>query len=95
MTRRSCSTASPARASFANIVQNPKVSLTLDVTDLGRDVIRIEGTAEQVDELPAADEVPQYLAKYAERIGALFGTSEQFAEQYSVPLIVTPTKLHA
>jgi hypothetical protein len=28
------------------------------------------------------------------RIGALFGTPEQFATLFSVALIITPTKLH-
>ena len=34
------------------------------------------------------------LAKYTERIGALFGTPEQFAALFSAALIIAPAKLH-
>jgi hypothetical protein len=43
-------------------------ALGLDVTDLGRDIIRIDGTAEHVPGFPAADQVPEYVVKYAERM---------------------------
>jgi PPOX class probable F420-dependent enzyme len=81
------------KAKLRNIADNPKVSLALDVTDIGRNIVRIEGVARQThDELPA-NQQPAYLAKYLERIAALFGTSEQFAELFPVALIITPTKL--
>jgi hypothetical protein len=44
----------------------------LDVTDLGRDIIRIDGTAAHVPGFSAADQVPEYVVKYAERIEANF-----------------------
>jgi hypothetical protein len=71
------------------------VALGLDVTDIGRDIIRIDGTAEHVPGFPAADQVPEYVVKYAERIGVAFGTASQFAALYSEALIVTPQRLHA
>jgi hypothetical protein len=45
--------------------------------------------------MPPADRQPRYAAKYAERIGAMFGTPRQFAELFSEALIITPSRLHA
>ena len=84
-----------AKIKLRNVASNPKVSLGLDVTDIGRDIIRIEGTAEHVPGYPAADQVPEYVAKYAERIGANFGTASRFAELFPEALIITPRRLHA
>jgi PPOX class probable F420-dependent enzyme len=83
----------PGKAKLGNIANNPKVSLALDVTDIGRNIVRIEGVARQTYDEPPASQQPAYLAKYLERIAALFGTSEQFAELFSVALVITPTKL--
>jgi hypothetical protein len=69
--------------------------LALDVTDIGRDVIRIEGTAARAVDQPPADQVPDYVAKYTERIGAIFGTVERFAELFGEAIVITPRKLHA
>ena len=85
----------PKKIKLRNIRANPRVTLGLDVTDIGRDIIRIDGTAEHVADIPPADRQPQYAVKYAERIGAMFGTSRQFAELFSEALIITPGRLHA
>ena len=83
----------PKKIKLRNISENPKVTLGLDVTDIGRDIIRIDGTAKLVDDIPPADR-QHYAAKYAERIGAMFGTPRQFAELFSEALIITPSRLH-
>jgi PPOX class probable F420-dependent enzyme len=85
----------PGKVKLTNIIENPKVALGLDVTDIGRDIIRIDGTARRADDHPAANEVPAYVAKYAERIGAMFHTADRFAELFSVAVLISPTKLRA
>jgi hypothetical protein len=44
---------------------------------------------------PPADRVPEYAAKYTERIGAIFGTVERFAAEFSEAIVITPRRLHA
>ena len=85
----------PGKAKLRNIERNPAVALGLDVTDLGRDVIRLEGTAVRRRDTPPADQVPEYVAKYVERIAAIFGTPERFAELFSEAVVITPARLHA
>jgi PPOX class probable F420-dependent enzyme len=83
------------KATLRNIESNPRVALGLDVTDIGRDVIRFEGSAAVVAGHPRADQVPEYAAKYAERAAAIFGTVERFAELYPEAIVITPDRLHA
>ena len=84
----------PGNAKLRNIVDNPRVSLTLDVTDIGRNIVRIEGTAAQSHDHPPAHQQPKYLAKYTERMGAMFETPERFGALFSAALVITPTRLH-
>lgn len=83
----------PGAAKLRNLAANPRISLALDVCDIGRNIVRLEGTARAAEELPPANENPEYLHKYTERIGALFGTPEEFAERHSLPLLITPKKV--
>ena len=85
----------PNKPKLRNLDTNPHVALGLDVTDIGRDIIRIEGTAVRATDHPPADRVPEYVAKYVERIGAIFGTPERFAEAFSEAIVITPSRLHA
>jgi PPOX class probable F420-dependent enzyme len=85
----------PGKTKLRNLETNPNVALALDVTDIGRDVIRFEGTAVSAPDHPRADQVPEYAAKYTERIGAIFGTVQHFAEAFSEAIVITPTRLHA
>jgi PPOX class probable F420-dependent enzyme len=85
----------PGKAKLRNLDGNQNVALGLDVTDIGRDIVRIEGTATRVEGHPPADKVPDYVAKYTERIGAIFGTVETFAAAFTEAIVITPRRLHA
>jgi len=84
----------PQQGKLRNIAANPKVSFALDVTDIGRNIVRLEGTARRDHEQPPANEHPAYLAKYTERMAAMFDTPEQFATLFSAAIIITPARLH-
>ncbi|WP_405167740.1 pyridoxamine 5'-phosphate oxidase family protein [Nocardia sp. NBC_01499] len=82
-----------SKKKLRNLAANPHVAFGLDVTDIGRSNVRIAGDAQVgMDTLPA-DQNPAYIAKYLERIGALFGTPRDFAELFTVPLVITPNRL--
>src|SRR5436190_1946362 len=57
----------PGKPKLRNIAQNPKVTLGIDCTDIGRDIIRIDGDAAPADDVAPAHEQPEYVAKYTER----------------------------
>ena len=83
----------PEQTKMRNLAENPKVTLTIDNTNGGSDVIRIEGTAEHVPNYPACHDVPAYVEKYAERIAYIgYGTTENFAQTYSAAIVLTPTR---
>lgn len=82
------------KAKLANIAANPKVSLGLDVTDIGRDIVRLEGVARHDPSLPRAHEHPAFRAKYVERMGAMFDTPENFGDQFTAGLVIEPTKIY-
>jgi PPOX class probable F420-dependent enzyme len=83
----------PGKPKLRNLQSNPHVALGLDVTDIGRDIIRLEGTAAPDSGILPADQNVAYVSKYAERIGAMFGTPERFASAFSTPIVITPTRL--
>jgi PPOX class probable F420-dependent enzyme len=57
------------------------------------DVIVILGVAEIDPSVPPAHEVPTYFEKYKAGIAGLDMTPEEFSQEYSVAIRVTPTKV--
>lgn len=83
----------PGKRKLHNLERNPRVSLALDDTRGGDDVVRFEGTARVEAQHPAADLVPAYVRKYERHIKRLgYGNPAAFAAIFSVPIVITPTK---
>ena len=83
----------PEKRKLENISANPRVSLNLDSDRVDADIVICWGTVRVTDD-PPANEVPEYVEKYAERIAALGWTPESFAADFSVPLRIDITRIH-
>jgi PPOX class probable F420-dependent enzyme len=76
-----------------NIRANPRVSLNLNSTREGTDLVIVEGRAEIVDGAVPADRDREYLAKYEAEIVREGMTAESFARDYPVRIHIHPTRL--
>jgi PPOX class probable F420-dependent enzyme len=83
----------PGKRKLRNIEANPRVSLNLDSDGVDADIVVCWGEIRIADDPPATD-VPEYIAKYAERIAALGWTPESFAADFSVPLRIELARIH-
>jgi PPOX class probable F420-dependent enzyme len=83
----------PDKPKLGHLQANPYVTLGLDVTDIGRDIVRVDGRGVHDPRVGPADQQPDYVAKYTERIGALFDTPEEFGRMFSCPIVVTPDRV--
>ena len=80
------------RQKLRNIRGNPRVGLNLNCSARGGDVVRVEGTAEMMDEAPPANEVGEYVEKYRESIARIGFDEDGFSRAYSVAIRVAPTR---
>jgi PPOX class probable F420-dependent enzyme len=83
----------PDTPKLRNIERNPRVALNLDGDGRGGDIVILTGEARIDREAPAATDYPEYLEKYRQRFARNGMTPEWFAEAYSVPIRMTPTRL--
>jgi PPOX class probable F420-dependent enzyme len=82
----------PNTAKLRNIAAGARVSVHLDGDGAGGDVVVVSGRARLSDD-PPADEVDDYIEKYAERISRNRWTPARFAADYSVPIRVDVTRI--
>jgi PPOX class probable F420-dependent enzyme len=78
-----------------NIRANPRVSLNLNSTRNGDELVIIEGRAEIIEGAPTAVQDDDYMAKYDEGIIREGMTAESFSRDYPVRIHVHPTRLRA
>jgi PPOX class probable F420-dependent enzyme len=76
------------------ICTNPRIDLHLNSSARGGEVVRVEGTAEVVEDTPQADEVGEYVEKYRESITRIGFDPAGFALTYSVALLVKLDRWH-
>jgi PPOX class probable F420-dependent enzyme len=83
----------PEKRKLANIAGNAQVSLNLDSDGIDADIVICWGEIRVSDD-PPANEVPEYIAKYAGPIESLGWTPDGFASDFSVPLRIELTRIH-
>jgi PPOX class probable F420-dependent enzyme len=83
----------PDAARVRHLTANARVSLNFAGDGRGGDVVVLSGLAALQPEAPAADAVPEYLAKYAEHLQRIGHTPRSFAEQYSMPITIRLVRL--
>jgi len=83
----------PKKQKLRNIRKNPRVTVALDETERGQDVVIVEGTAELIDDPQISMKMPAYVEKYGASIESMGWTLESMAADYSQAIRVTPTKI--
>jgi PPOX class probable F420-dependent enzyme len=78
-----------------NIRANPRVSLNLNSTPNGDELVIIEGRAQIIEGAPTAEQDGEYMAKYDGGIIREGMTAESFSRDYPVRIHVHPTRLRA
>ena len=84
----------PDQQKIRNLRQNPRVTLALDNTRGGGDVIVLDGEAELLDDPAVSTALPDYVAKYRTHIERIGYTPETMAQSYSQAIRITPTKVY-
>jgi PPOX class probable F420-dependent enzyme len=82
----------PGNLKIRNVQRNPHITLALDDTKQGGDVITVEGEAELLSEPSRNVVVPAFGEKYASMMQAMGADQERMLEDYSQPIRIKPTK---
>ena len=83
----------PNTQKLRNIARSSNVALHIDGDGRGGDIVVFAGTARIDPQAPPAHQVAAYAQKYAWGFERNGWTAQQFAELYSIPILVTPTSL--
>jgi PPOX class probable F420-dependent enzyme len=82
----------PRANRLVHIRRRPQVSLHLNTRN-GGGILVVTGTAEIVETEVPADQHDGYMAKYADSMAQVSGSTEAFARTYSVPVRVRPENI--
>ena len=83
----------PETYKILHIARSSKVALHFSTDPEAHEVSVLTGEATVDPSAPPADEHAEYLEKYRKGIGDLGQTPREFAEDYSVAIIVSPKRL--
>jgi PPOX class probable F420-dependent enzyme len=83
----------PTSQKIRNVRHNPHVTLGLDETRGGEDMVILEGKAELLHDPAVNPTLPAYAAKYAAELQRVGLTAEAMAAVYSQALLITPTRV--
>lgn len=72
--------------------QNPNVTLALDPSNNGNDIVVVEGTAELVEDVNITATLPAFAQKYEALLKEMGWTAESMAPNYPHAVRVTPKK---
>ena len=82
----------PQKQKIRNLRNNARVTLALDDTKEGEDVVIVEGTAELLENPEISVMLPEYVQKYGAMMQDMGWTPASMAADYSRGIRVTPTK---
>ena len=82
----------PGNLKIRNVQRNPHITLALDGTKQGGDVVTVEGEAELLSEPSRNVVVPAFGEKYASLMKAMGADPERMVADYSQPIRIKPTK---
>lgn len=82
----------PGNLKIRNLQRNPHVTLALDGTKQGGDVVTVEGEAELLSEPSRNIVVPAFGEKYASMIKTMGVDTDRLVEDYSQPIRIKPAK---
>ncbi|MFI6870252.1 TIGR03667 family PPOX class F420-dependent oxidoreductase [Nocardia sp. NPDC050406] len=83
----------PEQPKLRNIARNPRISLHLNSTEHGGDVVVLTGDAKVDPAGPTPEEIEAYSAKYTRGFVDIKMTAEEFYASYSVLIRITPDRL--
>ena len=76
----------------ANVEANPRVAFNLNTDPDGDEVVTMEGEARIDLTLPPSSADPSFQAKHRHMIERYGWTPEWLAENYPIPIVITPTR---
>jgi PPOX class probable F420-dependent enzyme len=83
----------PEKQKIRNLRKNAQVTLALDDSQEGEDVVVVEGTAELLSDPDVSVVLPAYVDKYGALIQSMGWTPQTMAADFSQGIRVTPTKI--